>query len=84
MSTKVKARLTALELETTHEERVALDVAIEAKTGEYCDAGVAGLTDQEMRDLLAEVRRALEAKRRRQGSASDQDQDQVAYQGLYN
>ena len=57
MSIKVKIRLEALGIETTHEERVALDAAIEEKTGKYCDIGVEEFTDEEFKALLENIRK---------------------------
>ena len=65
MSRIVKNRLRMMGLlhETDHDERVQLDKLIEEKTGKYCDIGVLGLTDREIRELLAEARRRLRRKK---------------------
>lgn len=75
MSTKVKARLALLGIAATHEERVALDLAIEGKTGKYCDEGVSALTDKEFADLLAMVREKL--RRRRATGRTDEETERI-------
>ncbi len=57
MSQKVKERLDALNLATTHEQRRELDRVIEEKTGRYCDDAVADLTDSELKEMLEEARK---------------------------
>lgn len=63
MSIVVKQRVAELGIETTHEERIALDNIIEEMTHVYCDEGVKQLTDAEVREA---VRVAKERAKKKQ------------------
>ena len=57
MSKRVFERLMLMLLETTHEERVEIDREIEKRTGKYCDEGVKELSDQQLKEIVEEVKR---------------------------
>lgn len=54
---------------------VAVDLAIESRTGKYCDEGVPALTDKEFADLLAMVREKL--RRRRATGRTDEETERI-------
>jgi hypothetical protein len=62
MSIKVKEWLRRLRIDTTHEEREAIDREIERRTGQYCDKGVELLTETEFLAIVDSMKR----KRKRQ------------------
>ncbi len=81
----MKERLTQLNIlgETDHELRVALDYEIEKMTGQYCDEGVKGLSDSELRSLVSML---LERKRKKkvgQALGVDLEQTEVVNVGAY-
>lgn len=78
MSIKVKERLAEEGIETTHEERVALDLAIEAKTGKWCDEGVRDLSAGEFRELVKSVKERLRARKAREAAGLDADAEERA------
>jgi hypothetical protein len=57
MSIKVKEWLKRLGVETTHEERVEIDLEIESVTKQSCDEGVGKLTEQQFLDIVDKVKR---------------------------
>lgn len=78
MSSVVKARLTALGLETDHGERVEIDLALEARTGVYCDDGCGRLGDKEFADLVRASKEKVRARRARQAAGLDADAEERA------
>ena len=57
MSIEVKEWLRRLEIDTTHEEREAIDREIERRTGQYCDKGVELLGEAEFLAIVDIARR---------------------------
>lgn len=57
MSIKVKEWLKRLGIETTHEDRLEIDRAIESMTGMPCDEAVGILTEQQFMDLVNGIKR---------------------------
>jgi TPP-dependent pyruvate/acetoin dehydrogenase alpha subunit len=57
LSTRVRARLLKLHIQTTREEREEIDREIEHRIGESCETEVDKITDQELRDIVEYVRR---------------------------
>ena len=67
MSKRIRERLAQLNIQdTTHEERLALDLEIERLTGVWCDIGNDQLTDQQFRDALARIREQLKRKKKQE------------------
>lgn len=64
MSIKVKMRLDALNILTTHEERMEIDRLLEERMGMYCDDAVGLLNDEEFRKLVDEAKKRIPKKRR--------------------
>lgn len=59
MSIKVKLLLEALNIETTHEERMEIDRIIEERTGLHCDEGVELLSREEFIAIVQEAKRRI-------------------------
>ena len=78
LSIKVKERLAEEGIETTHEERVALDMAIEQRTGKWCDEGVKDLTPAQFRELVKSVKERLRARKAREAAGLDADAEERA------
>ena len=57
MSIRVHKRLRILFIETTNEERQEIDREIERRTKVYCDTGIDRLSDEELRQIVADIRR---------------------------
>ena len=57
MSIKVREWLRRLGIETTHEEREAIDREIERRTGRYCDIGIELLSEAEFLGIVESIRR---------------------------
>lgn len=55
MSIRVHERLRRLFIETTHEERQEIDREIERRTKVYCDTGIDRLSDEELRQIVADI-----------------------------
>lgn len=56
VSFKVKDRLRRLNIDTTHEERLAIDREIAARTGLPSDVGIERLTEQEFIEIVNRVK----------------------------
>ena len=55
MSIRVHKRLRILFIETTNEERQEIDREIERRTKVYCDTGIDRLSDEELRQIVADI-----------------------------
>ena len=55
MSIRVHKRLLILFIETTNEERQEIDREIERRTKVYCDTGIDRLSDEELRQIVADI-----------------------------
>ena len=55
MSIRVHERLRRLFIETTHEERQEIDREIEQRTKVYCDTGIDRISDEELRQIVADI-----------------------------
>jgi len=64
LSIKVKIRLDALNILTTHEERMEIDRLLEERMSMYCDDAVGLLNDEEFRKLVDEAKKRIPKKRR--------------------
>ena len=87
MSKRIRERLAQLNIQdTTHEERLALDLEIERLTGVWCDIGNDQLTDQQFRDALARIREQLKRKKKQEQQEAGEDgsvtQQQVVTAGV--
>jgi len=63
MSRRVKARLDALHLSTSHDERIMIDRIVEERTRQNCDVGIDKITDKELKRIVEEAWRRLAKKR---------------------
>jgi len=63
MSRLVKARLDALRIATTQEERFKIDLIVEERTGLNCDVGIKQISDGELKLIVEEARKRLAKKR---------------------
>jgi hypothetical protein len=63
MSRLVKARLDALRILTTREERVLIDAIVEERTQQNCDVGIDRISDEELRRIVEEAKRRLTKKK---------------------
>jgi len=63
MSRLVKARLDALRILTTHQEREMIDRIVEERTRQDCDVGINKVSDDELKRIVEEARKRLAKKR---------------------
>jgi len=62
MSRLVKARLDALFIQTSHEERVMVDKIVEERTRQDCDVGITKISDEELKRIVEEARKRLKKR----------------------